>query len=281
MDLPQNQLEPQLIRAATIRGFNCRFDTEFLSFVENKEDGTVDVLVKDLIFHRTSTIRTKYLFAADGGRSKIAQQMDLQFVKRPGGGLAWSVLIEADLPQYMETRRGNLHWVYELGTEQPEFAWIGFPRVVKPWHEWLIILFPSPGYQYSKEPSESEWLRRIGTMIGDPSVDIKIKDVAKWNVNETYAETYRKGNIFALGDAVHRHPPANVSSLADRRKGGSLMWLIAEATLKSSSRPKLTVKQGLGANTCVQDAYNLAWKIAYVLKGRNQIVSRPVYADHD
>jgi hypothetical protein len=39
---------------------------------------------------------------------------------------------------------------------------------------------------------------------------------------------------FCLGDAVHRHPPFN----------------------------------GLGSNTCVQDAYNLAWKIAYVTKGK-------------
>ena len=37
---------------------------------------------------------------------------------------------------------------------------------------------------------------------------------------------------FCLGDAVHRHPPHN----------------------------------GLGSNTCIQDAYNLSWKLAYVLK---------------
>jgi hypothetical protein len=40
-------------------------------------------------------------------------------------------------------------------------------------------------------------------------------------------------NSFCLGDAVHRHPPLN----------------------------------GLGSNTCIQDAFNLAWKIAYVEKG--------------
>src|SRR5947209_13662549 len=42
------------------------------------------------------------------------------------------------------------------------------------------------------------------------------------------AETPR----FCLGDAVHRHPPFN----------------------------------GLGSNTCIQDAFNLAWKVAYVHK---------------
>ena len=27
-------------------------------------------------------------------------------------------------------------------------------------------------------------------------------------------------------------------------------------------------KKGLGSNTCIQDSYNLAWKLAYVLKGK-------------
>jgi 2-polyprenyl-6-methoxyphenol hydroxylase-like FAD-dependent oxidoreductase len=40
-------------------------------------------------------------------------------------------------------------------------------------------------------------------------------------------------NSFCLGDTVHRHPPFN----------------------------------GLGSNTCIQGAFNLAWKIAYVEKG--------------
>lgn len=42
-----------------------------------------------------------------------------------------------------------------------------------------------------------------------------------------------KSRSFCLGDAVHRHPPFN----------------------------------GLGSNTCIQDAFNLAWKVAYVIQG--------------
>lgn len=37
-----------------------------------------------------------------------------------------------------------------------------------------------------------------------------------------------------MGDAVHRHPPFN----------------------------------GLGSNTCIQDAFNLAWKVSYVMSGK-------------
>jgi len=45
---------------------------------------------------------------------------------------------------------------------------------------------------------------------------------------------YSRGRVFCMGDACHRHPPSN----------------------------------GLGSNTSIQDAYNLAWKMALVLKGK-------------
>jgi 2,4-dichlorophenol 6-monooxygenase len=48
-----------------------------------------------------------------------------------------------------------------------------------------------------------------------------------------YATRYRADRVFCMGDAVHRHPPSN----------------------------------GLGSNTSIQDAYNLAWKLAHVLRG--------------
>ncbi|KAL2862701.1 FAD binding domain-containing protein [Aspergillus lucknowensis] len=47
------------------------------------------------------------------------------------------------------------------------------------------------------------------------------------------AERYSDGNLFCLGNTVHCHPPLN----------------------------------GLGSNTCIQDAFNLAWKIANVHRG--------------
>jgi len=53
-------------------------------------------------------------------------------------------------------------------------------------------------------------------------------------INEIHATLLRSGRVFAMGDAVHRHPPMN----------------------------------GLGSNTALQDAYNLAWKLALVLAGQ-------------
>jgi 2,4-dichlorophenol 6-monooxygenase len=65
-------------------------------------------------------------------------------------------------------------------------------------------------------------------------VEVTIKSVGEWQINHVVAERYRQGRVFLAGDAAHRHPPAN----------------------------------GLGSNTSVQDAYNLAWKLAMVLSGQ-------------
>lgn len=235
VDLPQTMLEPILIRKATTSGLVCRFNTEFIGFEDHgSEKGYVDVQVKDLVFNAVYKIRCKYLLGADGARSKIIRQLDLPLTQNPGGGLAWNVLVKADLSKHVEHRKGNLHWCYQHDIEHPDFAWIGFPRMVKPWNEWVFIMFPVPGYQATTPPTMTQWMTRIKQLIGDDSIDVEILNISKWMINDIVADNYSKGNVFCLGDAVHRHPPSN----------------------------------GLGSNTCIQDAYNLAWKIAYVLKGQ-------------
>jgi len=237
IDLPQNKLEPQFINYAATHGFLCRFNTEFVSFTESHTNGTVDVTVKDTVFQQTFKIRCKFLFGADGARSRIVNQLGLPLTKDQGGGLAWSILVKADLAHLMDSRKGSLHWIYQHDVGHPDWGWIGFPRTVNEWDEWLIIFLPVPGYKMITPPSTDEWMKRINQFIGDDSVKVEILDVAKWQINEIYANQYSKGRIFCLGDAVHRHPPAN----------------------------------GLGSNTCIQDAFNLAWKISYVLKGKLQV----------
>ncbi|EKG15533.1 Monooxygenase FAD-binding protein [Macrophomina phaseolina MS6] len=81
--------------------------------------------------------------------------------------------------------------------------------------------------------TKEQFEKRIKEVVGE-DLDVTVKSISKWHINEICAETFSRGNVFGLGDAVHRHPPTN----------------------------------GLGSNTCIQDAYNLAWKVAYVLQGK-------------
>lgn len=116
---------------------------------------------------------------------------------------------------------------------QPDFCAFAIARFVKPFTEWVFVLLSKPDIT-KVTASEEEIVAHVRELIGDPSVLVKLKQISQWKVNECYAEQYSRGNVFCLGDAVHRHPPFN----------------------------------GLGSNTCIQDAYNLAWKMAYVLKGK-------------
>ncbi len=222
------------MRHATLNGFQCRFDTDFMSFEQDLEKNTVLTTLHDKVLGRSYQVQSKYLFGADGARSRIATQLELPMIKRPGQGFAVNILMEADMTHLMETRMGNLHWLLTPDKEHPDHAWIGCIRVVKPWHEWLCIIFPSPGAE-KKARSEEDYVQRVREFIGDDSIEVKIKGISTWQINETAAEYYSKGNVFCLGDAVHRHPP----------------------------------NHGLGSNTCIQDAHNLAWKIAYREKGKS------------
>ena len=132
----------------------------------------------------------------------------------------------------MRNSEGMLHVLTRPDKPQPAFGVIGIARSVKPWTEWVIIMLAAPGIT-EITATQAEIKARVEELIGDDTVEVKVKRVSKWVINECYAERYSKGNVFCLGDAVHRHPPHN----------------------------------GLGSNTCIQDAYNLAWKLAYVLKG--------------
>ncbi|KAI8939955.1 hypothetical protein NX059_003681 [Plenodomus lindquistii] len=224
-------LEPILVKYAKEHGFPCLFNNALESFTQDGDKYICNI--KDSVSGETRKIRTKYLFGCDGGRSVVIRQLGIPMSKKPNQGVAINVLVEADMRQLMESRTGNLHWCLDPSQDYPAFGKMALVRMVKPWTEWMFILFPEPGQVLSEEPSQEQYLARVNEVIGDPNITAKILDVSKWYINETVAEYYSKDNIFCLGDAVHRHPPFN----------------------------------GLGSNTCIQDAYNLAWKIAAVAKG--------------
>ena len=68
-------MEPILVGHAAERGSRVRFDTEYLSHVQ--DDDGVTTTVRDRRTGSEYTIRSKYLIGADGGRSQIAEDIGL------------------------------------------------------------------------------------------------------------------------------------------------------------------------------------------------------------
>jgi 2-polyprenyl-6-methoxyphenol hydroxylase-like FAD-dependent oxidoreductase len=233
------QLEPLLVQYASHHNFEVRFSTELTDIEHVKGDDKAEFTctVHDHVSHLTFKIRTRYLFGADGARSSVARSLGFKFLSSPSGGKACNVLLRADLDEILlEERRAGLHWI--LKPDRKTFpGLVAHLRAVRPWKEWVLVCFGP----YGSEPFEGlttespELVDCVRELIGVESITIDILRLDRWTVRESVAEEFslNDSHAFLLGDAAHRHPPAF----------------------------------GLGSNTCVQDAYNLAWKIAYVEKG--------------
>ncbi|MGO9958796.1 MAG: FAD-dependent oxidoreductase [Solirubrobacteraceae bacterium] len=228
-DLPQTLLEPILVGHAAARGSHIRFDTEYLGLEQH--DHGVAVRVRDRVADSTYTIEAKYVIGADGGRSRIAEDIGLPFEGQMDLAGSMNIVFHADLSEKVEHRPSVLYWVLQPGSDIGGIG-MGLVRMVRPWDEWLVVW----GYDINETPpqlDDVEATRIVHNLIGDNSVSVTIRSTSLWGNNKMYATRYRDGRVFCVGDAVHRHPPSN----------------------------------GLGSNTSVQDAYNLAWKLAYVLRG--------------
>ncbi|GAA4703644.1 FAD-dependent monooxygenase [Nocardioides conyzicola] len=227
-DLPQTLFEPILIGHAASRGSRIRFDTEYVS-LEQDDDG-VTVTVLDRLSGHEFRIRARYVIAADGGRSKVVSDLGLPMAGQMDVAGSMNIVFHADLTEFVGHRPSVLYWVLQPGATIGGIG-LGLIRMVRPWDEWLITW----GYDINQPPPDLDdemAIQIVHNLIGDSSVPVTIRSLSLWGNNKMYAERYREGRVFGVGDAVHRHPPSN----------------------------------GLGSNTSIQDSYNLAWKLAYVLK---------------
>lgn len=98
---------------------------------------------------------------------------------------------------------------------------------------WLMHHFLQPGEKAADFPPEK--LREmIRTASGLPEIPVEVLSVSGWVMSPKVAREFRHGRIFLTGDAAARLSPAG----------------------------------GLGLNTGLQSAHNLAWKLAAVVQGR-------------
>ncbi len=225
-NLGQHALEPILLEAVRGFGGDVRFEHEVVSVSQTPEQATA--VVRDRRDGSEYAIDAKFVIGCDGGRSLVGEQGGFSFESRPPLGDAITVWIEADLTRYASYRAGALFFVCAPGSDDVLSAW----TCVEPWTGWSTIFF-----QHGMAPidrSEDAVLAKVRAAIDDPDVDVRIKKVRSWQVNDVVADEYRRGRLFLAGDAAHRHPPSN----------------------------------GLGMNTSVQDAYNLVWKLGLVLGGQ-------------
>lgn len=172
-------------------------------------------------------VKARYVIGCDGSRTVVGTDGDFEFEGVTGIRDAVTVWIEADLTKYTAHRSGALFVTLTPGSRDTLGVW----TCVKPWTEWSTILLRGNEDHYDFD--EKTITESVRASIGDDSIEFSIRKTSSWQFNHVVASNYQRGRLFIAGDAAHRHPPAN----------------------------------GLGSNTSIQDSYNLAWKLALVVKG--------------
>jgi len=230
-NLPQIRLEPLIKSHAEARDASrIRFSCELVEFAQDAEGVTAKV--RDVKTNQTETIRAKYMVAADGGRT-VGKTLGVAMEGPTKLITQISVHFEADLSQWIPDDRVLLNWLKPMHRQGVSVI---VPMGPDKWGrnspEWSLGLprMPFDPPSFSDEAAADE-VRKI---LGVADLPIKVRCVSEWVVEGVLAERYRVGRVFLAGDAAHRHPPTT----------------------------------GLGLNTGIQDAHNLAWKLALATQGK-------------
>ncbi|WP_160331066.1 FAD-dependent monooxygenase [Bradyrhizobium macuxiense] len=205
------------------------FSTEFVGF-EEVEDGVV-CEIRSVETGRTERWHARYLLACDGAGSQTRRSAGIDMVGPATLAVMLNEYWRGDLSRFPITREAAGYQVYSDQPGMPRRAGIlntnGRDR-------WLSVI--QIGEEKDERPrpwTDAETIEIIRTHAGVPDLDVTLLNRSIWRMSKQVAARFRKGRVLVVGDAAHRFPPTG----------------------------------GFGLNSGVQDAHNLAWKLAYVLRG--------------
>ncbi|WP_306310735.1 FAD-dependent oxidoreductase [Streptomyces hydrogenans] len=175
-----------------------------------------------------TTIRADYLVAADGPRSPVREQLGIG--QSGPGDLFHNVsitFVSRGLADVVGDRRFIVCYL-----TNPEADGALLP--VDNREHWVFHAPWHPEHGETLEEFTDERCREhIRRAVGVPDLDVEITGRAPWHAAQRVAERYAEGRVFLVGDSAHEMPPTGA----------------------------------FGSNTGIQDAHNLAWKLAAVLGG--------------
>ena len=191
-------------------------------------ESVVMATVTDRESGETHTVKASYMIAADGAKSPVRQQLGVALAGRGEISHQLNIYFQADLSELVKGREFSICII-----DNPEVR--GILTSINNTDLWVFhaVYFPDNGQSPEDFPLD-RCVDLIRKALGMPDVAITIRSVLPWAATVSVAERFQHGRIFLAGDAAHLMPP----------------W------------------GGMGASTGIQDAHNLAWKLAAVLGGQ-------------
>jgi 2-polyprenyl-6-methoxyphenol hydroxylase-like FAD-dependent oxidoreductase len=216
--------------AEKLPGISINFGWRLVRFTEDARG--IEAVVECVADGRTATIAASYLVGADGPRSTVRQALGIGYL--------------GDQDVERDFFGGRMHAIY---LRAPDFY-----RVVPHPPAWMNVTFNRErrafmaavdgkgefAFHTQLRPHENEdeitddrAIAMFHAAVGAP-VELEILSRGTWTAGfALVAERFRRGRVFIGGDAAHLFTPTG----------------------------------GLGYNTAVEDAVNLGWKLASVVRG--------------
>jgi len=230
---PQVRMEPLLRDLAAAEDRAQVLYNHQLQSLEQDEHG-VTALVRDRSTDQDFRVRAKYLIGADGGKT-VGPSQGAVFSGATDLAHMVTVYFRADLSQYWDDDYSMTTWF--VNPEGGSWAsgvlgQLGPTRFGRHSEEWMFHFSFRPD-----DPSrfeEGSLLPRMRELLEDPRPHARDHRHRPLDGGRRARRSLPLGRVLLAGDAAHRHPPTT----------------------------------GLGLNSAIQDAHNLTWKLAAVLKGQ-------------
>ena len=230
-NLPQIRLEPVMkVRAEELSPGAVRFHHELVG-LEQDSDGVV-ARIRNNDDGAEYTVRARYLLGCDGGRT-IPRMVGIPYEGLGVIAQTATAHVSADLSKLARDPDVLIRWIWcpAIG-EMAVLVPMGPDHWGPDSEEWVFhVSYQGEG---PKNLTDEQIERNMRLALGIGDLPMTIHKITRWALEGVLAEKFRTGHVFLVGDAAHRHPPTG----------------------------------GLGLTSGIQDAHNLCWKLAAVLKGQ-------------
>ena len=230
--IAQDVLEPILRARAEQLGGDLRFGTELVAFEQGGEGKEgIAATIRERGSESTRTIRAQFLVAADGSHSEIRKRLGIGQHGAASLFHVVSMIFEADLMELFRQRHAVMCFLSNdaiaSGALVPYAGSSARPDLFR------LDVGYDPEEETLADYPKARCLQLIRAAVGIPDLAVQLKTVLTYEAVALVADRFQQGRVFLVGDAARSQPPSG----------------------------------GLGGNTGIAEAHNLAWKLAAVLRG--------------
>lgn len=222
------QLREQAQRLPSV---DVRYGWQLTSFTDTGSG--IEAVVQAVDGGEPVAVRAAYLVGADGARSFVRKQLGIAW----GGGTGFKrkfmggkmLAVYLKAPDFYARNANDRAWMYVVVNPQLRAFIMSVDGVSE-----FAFHIQMADDEATEALTEAD-ARRLFSLAFGQDIEIEILSMATWLAGHALvAESFQRGRVLLGGDAVHLFTPTG----------------------------------GLGYNTAVEDAVNLGWKLAAVLKGQ-------------